>query len=103
MSTACGDGEGLLAQPQSAGKQKDGTHGGFPSLDDSKGTWHHYGSMISVSSASELRQWKYASAVVDPVSSEHHTAAAKTPHRCPPAHLGLPNSPATLLIAVIFG
>jgi hypothetical protein len=34
--------------------------------------------------------------VVDPVGSEHHIAAAKTPHRCPLAFLGSPNSPGTL-------
>jgi hypothetical protein len=43
-----------------------------------------------------MRQWKSASAAVEPVSSEEHIAAAKTPHRCPLALLGSPNSPGTL-------
>jgi hypothetical protein len=40
-------------------------------------------------------------APVDPVGSEHHIAAAKTPHRCPLALLGSPNSPVTLLEVIL--
>ena len=70
---------------------------GFPSLYDSKGTWHHYGSMIlAFLSGSQLRQWNSASAAVDPVGSGHHIAAVKTPHRCPLVFPGSPNSPCTL-------
>jgi hypothetical protein len=52
--------------------------------------------MVRWSLASELRRWKSASPVVDPVGSEDHIAAAKTPPRRPLALLGSPNSPGTL-------
>ena len=52
--------------------------------------------MVRWSLASELRRWKSASPVVDPVGSEDHIAAVKTPPRRPLALLGSPNSPGTL-------
>jgi hypothetical protein len=52
-------------------------------------------------SAIQLRQWNSASAVVDPVGSEHHIAAAKTPHRCPLVFPGSPNSPDTLFEVIL--
>jgi hypothetical protein len=48
-----------------------------------------------------LRPWKSASAEVDPVGSEHHIAAAKTPNRCPLLLLGSPNSPSTLFEVIL--
>ena len=36
------------------------------------------------------------------LGSKHHGAAAKKPRRCPPAHLGLPNSPGTFLELILW-
>jgi hypothetical protein len=53
------------------------------------------------SSAIQLRQWNPASAEADPVGSEHHIAAAKSPNRCPPVFPGSPNSPDTLFEVIL--